>query len=43
METDIENKIIPKDVILGRMCNDKMPGAVEEVNGDEKILKKECR
>ncbi len=33
METDIESKIIPKDTILSRMCNDKMPGAVEEVNG----------
>lgn len=33
METDIENEIIPKDVTLGRMCNDKMPGAIEEVNG----------
>ena len=33
METDIENEIIPKDVTLGRMCNDKMHGAIEVVNG----------
>lgn len=33
METDIESKIIPKDTILSRMCNDKMPGAIEEING----------